>query len=621
VRSWPAAEIQRGLLGWGFVRRLAGVGVATWILALVAFFTTPRLGNAVWRGAQHGGARSVGFSREVRLGEMGEILKNDAPAMRLKLTADDGRVLRLEHAPYIRGVVLSSYWFDGKEGHWKQPERARGPEIPDLGDPPVGAPVVKTEFWLEQSNSRTLFHLGPTYRNEDSPEDLAYDRFEARLVQRRRSPFVEYSTPARYAVVTTGIQKNRQRDVWPRRDPQDESEALRSERELAELLEWDHFQFSRTAEIAQQVAEEAGAAAPAQRYLLAKELEGYFHRPGLFTYTLDTTGVPPRPETMDPIEHFMVNHRTGHCEYFASALTIMLRSQGIPARIVLGYHGVEYNALGKFYQVRQSDAHAWVEAFVERRQVPAALQAQLPPGRQGAWLRLDPTPAMSDAADSGLLGRAADVTNYLELLWNDYVLGLNSDKQEQSIYGPVTTRLRLAVEEAKGLWQRSAYRMASAQLRLRRWVRSLGLDAPDARFPWRTILTGLLLTALVAVLARMAWRLLAQHGPGRWWARTARRRSGGPGAAPIEFYRRLEKLLSRRRFRRQKHQTQREFALQVAEQFSRSPERRAAAPLLDRLVEAYYRVRFGKHPLDSQEAAAIENTLDQLEQTLAQSRS
>jgi hypothetical protein len=388
---------------------------------------------------------------------------------------------------------------------------------------------------------------------------------------------------------------------------------------LDDLLSWDHFQFPRTGDIAEQIAQESGVTASSNPYNLAKALESYFHRPGLFTYTLNPQGLPPRPEEVDPVEHFMAAHRTGHCEYFASALAIMLRSQGIPARVVVGYHGGEYNRLGKFYQVRQADAHAWVEAYLESRHVPSANRNQLRDA-QGAWLRLDPTPATSEAAVGGVLGRAADVTNYLELLWNDYVLGLNSDKQERSIYGPVTTRVRQMIEEAKNQWQAARTRWLDLQIRWRGLVRSLGLDAPDAKFPWKTILTGVLLGVLFAMVARAVWRWLRAHAFGRRWSRSARRRGNLPELAPVAFYRRLEKLLSRRKIRRQRHQTQREFARQAAQDISRWSGRHAA-PLLDSIVEAYYRVRFGKHPLDSQEAAAIENTLDQLEQTLAHSRS
>ena len=77
---------------------------------------------------------------------------------------------------------------------------------------------------------------------------------------------------------------------------------------------------------------------------------------------------------IDPIEDFVANNPRGHCEYFAAALALMLRSQGIPARVVLGYRCDEWNGPGKCYQVRQSDAHAWVEAYLAAGDIPPEMR-------------------------------------------------------------------------------------------------------------------------------------------------------------------------------------------------------------------------------------------------------
>ena len=111
---------------------------------------------------------------------------------------------------------------------------------------------------------------------------------------------------------------------------------------------------------------------------------------------------------IDPIEDFVSNNPRGHCEYFATALALMLRSQGIPARVVLGYRCEEWNNLGKFYQVRQSDAHAWVEAYLAPRYIPRELRWGNDNYRRwaaGAWLRLDPTPAASELAGHSAAGK------------------------------------------------------------------------------------------------------------------------------------------------------------------------------------------------------------------------
>ncbi len=86
-------------------------------------------------------------------------------------------------------------------------------------------------------------------------------------------------------------------------------------------------------------------------------------------------GISLRSKKIDPVVEFLKYHRKAHCEYFASALVLLLRASGIPARYTVGFVTKEYNTLGKYYIIRQKDAHAWVEAYVD-----------------GKWITLDPTP-------------------------------------------------------------------------------------------------------------------------------------------------------------------------------------------------------------------------------------
>ena len=103
-----------------------------------------------------------------------------------------------------------------------------------------------------------------------------------------------------------------------------------------------------------------------------------------YAYTLDLTG----PRASDPLANFLFVRRSGHCEYFASAMTVMLRAEGIPARYVTGFLPGEYNDVGGDYIIRQSDAHAWVEVYF--------------PGY--GWITFDPTPP-GDAKSGGLFAR------------------------------------------------------------------------------------------------------------------------------------------------------------------------------------------------------------------------
>jgi hypothetical protein len=85
------------------------------------------------------------------------------------------------------------------------------------------------------------------------------------------------------------------------------------------------------------------------------------------------------PISEQPIDDFILKHRYGNCEYFASALAIMLRVADIPSRVVGGYRGGTYNDMGQYYMVTQNEAHLWVEAYI--------------PG--SGWLRLEPTPPLT----------------------------------------------------------------------------------------------------------------------------------------------------------------------------------------------------------------------------------
>ena len=114
-----------------------------------------------------------------------------------------------------------------------------------------------------------------------------------------------------------------------------------------------------------------------------------------------------------PVESFL-NNRRGHCELYATLLTLSLRSLGVPARVVNGYFGGEWNEVGGFYLIRQQHAHSWVEAWVN-----------------GQWRRFDATPA-SRWQLTGIIFPAVDeVWESIKLTWYRYILEFqNSDRGE-----------------------------------------------------------------------------------------------------------------------------------------------------------------------------------------------
>ena len=120
-----------------------------------------------------------------------------------------------------------------------------------------------------------------------------------------------------------------------------------------------------------------------------------------YGYTLDLSGTPPT----DPLAYFLFQKRAGHCEYFAAAMTVMMRSLGVPARYVNGFLAGEYNDVGGDYIVRASDAHSWVEVYFPRY----------------GWITFDPTPPSSEVA-GGVLSQLGLYWDWFELQWSEWVV-------------------------------------------------------------------------------------------------------------------------------------------------------------------------------------------------------
>jgi hypothetical protein len=144
---------------------------------------------------------------------------------------------------------------------------------------------------------------------------------------------------------------------------------------------------------------------------VARMLSEHLSRSGEYTYSME---LRRESRKMDPVLDFLVNVKQGHCERYSSALALVLRTQGIPARIVKGHRGADYQGDGT-YLVRNSHAHAWVEALI--------------PGADGKsdgdWLVLEPTPDSTIGEPSALerLQRGS------KMLWQDLILGYNSANQ------------------------------------------------------------------------------------------------------------------------------------------------------------------------------------------------
>jgi hypothetical protein len=288
----------------------------------------------------------------------------------------------------------------------------------------------------------------------------------------------------------------------------------------------------------------------------------------------------------------------------------MLRSLGIPARLAIGFKGGEYSPGARFYQVRELHAHAWVEAYIPPNSLPASLAHDEQAQEHGAWLTLDPTPRrnaeeeLADGFGMGALKRFLDLT---QLVWTNYVLGMDSQRQQEAIYQPLMQRLEDALQSLTE---------EEGRERIRQWltdtvVRRAGLS--HGLFSWQGLLAsmaGLLILIGSWKLTLWAVRRLPCHF-------TRRRVGGRHSSRSVDFYDRFEALLTHHGMPRTQSQTQREFALATGGHLAESPLTQPVGLLPRRIVEAYYRVRFGHRELTGEETRSIDEALGALAAALA----
>jgi transglutaminase-like putative cysteine protease len=621
ARDEIAAAARPGLV----VRQVAILAAATVIFSVVFFYATPRLGEGPWTNQRSGSHAVTGFRPEADLEESGRIHQSNQLVMRVSLTSvADRQPYHLIGDPYFNGLALTEYVRDLGGSRWRS-STASAPRLSGAirrslrtALPRVRSPhQVRQEFSLE-GNAHHYFAVLPVQRLPDSPDDFEYSTLSSRLSRRS---MVEEPLPRRdirYALGTTGLMSGRQLHGVPHFNLASSADSkFLLDQERATLLRIDETKFPRLIALAARVIrdEQVESEGPWERALA---LERHFQSQGRYRYSLNLDF--QRDRSLDPIEDFVANHRAGHCEYFAGALVLMLRSQGIPARLVVGYKGGDYNSLGGYYQVRQKHAHAWVEALLPQGSVPEWEIAGAPSGG-GTWYRLDPTPVPAAAfvasRDGGLLDQAGEAFDYVELLWRDYVLSLNAARQNDSVYEPASSRALGSLPawmEARNV-QRAVRRMA----RRVGWEIDLGAprDATSRVFDWRfaVVVAGAILMFGMAVhsIFLLYQSLVAWASPERIAPTVVRR-------AP-RFYRRLQSLLGRMHVRRAAGQTARELASDARARLGRIDPGGRAAELPAEIVTAYYRVRFGGAALDSHEEAAIEQALAQLAPAVKQARS
>jgi transglutaminase-like putative cysteine protease len=348
-----------------FSRPLVFVSLFVFISTVLLFAAVPRVKGGYFVRKHAKGIRSVGFTERVDFGSFGHVLIDPTIVMRAEIS---GPRLPL----YWRGVSLD--YFDGVS--WKNTVRPGGRVVRRAGkfyvSPGGTGEHTIQKIVAEPIDTNVVFGLGKMHVVESPGHVLNMDRAGSLyhpLKGFRRFSYTAYSL-------------------------QDDGGTVKEARRYLQFPKG----MEKTKGLARELLDE-GMSDLAK----AKRVEAYLRNN--FDYSLD---VSPSPPGMTPVEDFLFNSQKGFCEHYATAMVMVLRAEGVPARIVTGFYGGEENSYGDYIIIRQSNAHSWVEAAVD-----------------GRWERFDPTPLVFPEEKSMFFL----YLDSLRMSWYRYVIGYSSTDQ------------------------------------------------------------------------------------------------------------------------------------------------------------------------------------------------
>ena len=529
-------------LAFWLVRLAPALMLMILVGAALVFFLLPRMSAGYLGGYAFGTDFSSGFSDHVQLGQIGEIQQSTTVVMHIQIDGDNlGRYdLRW------RGVALSDF-----DGHtWSRPHEQfllqrwadNSFAVPRFENATLKSYAVPNRVREEVIHYRVLmepigtniFFLAPwgrsvsgNYRLLAADSEGAVYNFDTQHAISRYEAYSDIATPSPADLQSAG--RNYPAAIaavylqLPALDP-------RIPRLAAQVTARQRNDFDKAAAI--------------ENYLRTH-----------FRYTLEL----PRATPKDPIANFLFERKQGHCEYFASAMAVMLRTLGIPSRVVNGFRSDEFNDITGNYVIRAKDAHAWVEAYF--------------PGY--GWHTFDPTPGGSGGIPRGW-SRIGLYLDAMASFWRDWIVSY--DTSHQYVLSQTALSSTRNLWEVTRRWTRSHY---EAMLR---WARHGQDRVEHAPGRWTLIGSGIVLGFLLLVNLGRIVRLLRE-------IRLRAHPERSPEQAAALWYRRMVRAVARKGVPRSAAQTPQEFVSNIEDARLRVP--------VARFTQVYESARFGNSADDA----------------------
>ena len=525
------------VVGPSFLLGTALLSVPLFAMTLVVFVTIPRVGQGFLSLRRDQGQRVAGFSNQIELGGFGVI--RDDPTVVVRVIPEprvDERAPRLTMR--LRGTAFDYY--DGKR--WtrahdvRMPVPSMYPNIYPIRRAPDPATDKTYKVVLEHLDEPVVFLPEGTVALTIPPRVVGGQNVQREVTQAHGLDVRYDASEGIGLVYTAHVSRDRaEADVLPM--------PMERRPEFLQIPSGHE----RVVELAKRVVGDATTSEEKIQHI------EHFLKRGNYTYSLQQPEVGDQP----PLVAFLLQVKRGHCEYFATAMAIMLRAVGVPSRNVTGFVGGRYNPYGGYYALRQGDAHSWVEAYQEDR----------------GFVAYDPTPT-SRAELGPPEGAWADINALIDAMrtrWATNVVGYD-------------LRAQVGMLQKLAAWVRALKRGSDG-------VANVDHGSRMGSFPKLKLVARYLgVLALVVVLAWLIFRTLA---------RTAGKSTSAATKRAVSLYGELERALGVRGHARPAAVTPLEHARALrARGFEQAAE-------VDAVTERYLEARFGGKPLRSAEVTEL----------------
>ena len=500
------------------------------------FFFLPRVSSRYLTAYAPSSDISTGFTDKLQLGRIGQIQQSSAVVMHIEIENDVQGAYDLKW----RGVALNTFNGNG----WSNSFVSR--QLASFGDGSyrLSPPDPPGSFAIPRRSIHYRVLMEPIGTNVF---------FLAEKPRRLSGNYRPVSIDAGGAVYDLDLEHPINRYDAESDLPEVDADQLRLATNLVPERANEYLKLPPLDLRISQLAEQITAASPSN-YDKALAIEQYLRT--RFGYTLEL----PRTQPRDPLANFLFERKQGHCEYFASSMAVMLRTLGIPSRIVNGFRSGEFNDLTGQYVVRASNAHSWVEAYF--------------PG--SGWISFDPTPAGSVPTHTGW-SRVQLYVDAAASFWREWIINYDSNHQRVLGKDAASNIRRLFDEFRQWIAQQHRALLRSAR-RAHRHV---------TNFPVRWI--GSLVALAIVLVALFNLRRLLR-------ALRARNLRAHPERAPREsaalWYERMIRRMAKLGWRKSPSQTPADFVAAIQEPVLRKN--------VARFTRSYESARFGRSVDDAE---------------------